>query len=362
MIKEYTTLLLVISFFHLNSARLLKLPVSMKQSIVNTFTNYPYIFLSSVLTTIQDKQKCNYEGIFFGGYLIDPSQYSQFLSSLNLTRIIIITSLSNGNDIIKDANKVISIVLQKQNEIKVTNSRRLQRGDGVDNSNLMLIGHSRGGAVMAMAAAELARREVMLPTVLIDPVDTSDYITLSSLQNITHIHPVDNNYTTNNTNYDIDNNEDHINTSSHSDTGVVLPITLLISTPWGGRSRFYGVNYDSACAPTNRNAHAFYPFYKHIIYAICPQLGHTQLVNNRKNDSVASVCAGDNISDVIARNVLVSMINNCIPWLFVYRAYYRNYDKRNTDLLPVFTVLEKQLKEMYPTIIVEWRYMQMQLK
>jgi hypothetical protein len=120
---------------------------------------------------------------------------------------------------------------------------------------LLLLGHSRGGAVMALATVTFAKELLtsqlllrarmkkahsketprLLPaapllTVLLDPVDTPDRYVASQI----------------------------LGTLKDSKSSRWPFPMLIVSTPYGGGSAYYKTKYDSACAPQGRNADVFY--------------------------------------------------------------------------------------------------------
>lgn len=119
------------------------------------------------------------------------------------------------------------------------------------------------GAVATYTAAVLGSSRVAA-LVLIDPVDDSSLSTLHLL-------------------------------ATASIKGAQPP-TLIISTPYGGSSRYYSSTvFDSACAPPSRGPKAFYKtllekkvgcaFYEFT------DIGHLQLLDDRGSLSFASACA-----------------------------------------------------------------------
>ena len=124
----------------------------------------------------------------------------------------------------------------------------------------VLMGHSRGGAVAVVASAMTQRPCHGL--FLLDPVD--------------------------------DDMKSAIKACEENDNS--FPIAI-ISTPYGGSSKYYKTAYESACAPSGRNAEAFYNTFlrkdiRHpLIMLTFPNVGHMQLLDDLDNLAIASACS-----------------------------------------------------------------------
>ena len=113
----------------------------------------------------------------------------------------------------------------------------------------ILMGHSRGGAVVALANAIEKKsnnnNNYNYGCILIDPVDDSELSTINEIKSLKN------------------NNRDN--------SRLNFSPTLIISTSWGGLSKYYNTKYESSCAPPKRAALAFIDAYKET-YQLSPQL------------------------------------------------------------------------------------------
>ena len=136
-----------------------------------------------------------------------------------------------------------------------------------DEGIIILLGHSRGGAVALLAAERLKRRiERRICLLLLDPVDdealTATSFSSSSSLSLSNV-------------FDKEKGEEE---------GIG---TLILSTPYGGKSRYYSsATFTSSCAPIGRNADAFYhailqrkSLFEPPTLITFPRLGHLQLLS-----------------------------------------------------------------------------------
>jgi pimeloyl-ACP methyl ester carboxylesterase len=129
------------------------------------------------------------------------------------------------------------------------------------NGDVVLLGHSRGGATACWAILEGPTK--VKAAVLIDPVDTADEALLSRLRS------------------------DSIN-----EVSLNVPC-LLFSTPYGGKSSYYkSAIFTSSCAPAERNAEAIYTAIRQVNRARCgiirmEEMGHFQLLDDEGMATVA---------------------------------------------------------------------------
>jgi len=174
---------------------------------------------------------------FATGFLIDKSHYMSIAESLQSRKLcstpVKFIDDSNGLDgkesIQSSAEKLLGIINQ----------------DATDaNRPVMLLGHSRGGAVASYAATKLidssndAREDMNTlkmhskekrinvdSLILFDPVDDADLTTLKFIESKT----------------------------------VPFPPTFIVSTPYGGKSKYYkDTVFASSCAPPSRSSKLFY--------------------------------------------------------------------------------------------------------
>jgi len=132
--------------------------------------------------------------------------------------------------------------------------RVLQRvGKGV----VVLVGHSRGGAVALRAALSLKGRAMSL--ILVDPVD--------------------------------DGESSSISLAVSSPPSALPSRVLIISTPYAGASAFYHQNYESACAPAGRNGDSFASALGDCaVHLTLPNTGHLEFLDFRKDLAVSNLC------------------------------------------------------------------------
>lgn len=133
-------------------------------------------------------------------------------------------------------------------------------------SPIVLVGHSRGGFLALLAAAELCRsshRSNLRCLILFDPVDDPS-------------------------------------TSSLPSASLISVPTAIISLPYSGESRYYHVKYDNVCAPPGADARAFYkslpPKLPKLLMTI-EAAGHLQLLERRTDLTFSSVCGVGKIKD-----------------------------------------------------------------
>ena len=138
--------------------------------------------------------------------------------------------------------------------------------DSSKHTRVILMGHSRGGAVAALSALREPSR--VSAVVLIDPVDDSSTTFVNSLSS-RGCHPTN------------------------------LPPHLVISTPFGGRSLYYtSAKFTSSCAPEGRNGDAIWKAFKTCTknrgaFVKFPELGHFQLfhaMDESESSALANVC------------------------------------------------------------------------
>ena len=131
---------------------------------------------------------------------------------------------------------------------------------------IILMGHSRGGALAALSAMKEPSR--VTAVVLLDPVDDNSMTLWNSL-------------------------------STRRCEGNPLPPFFIVSTPYGGRSSYYKkAIFTSACAPEGRNAAAIWSAFRSCeqnvgLLVKFPELGHFQLFHTdiSESSSFANICA-----------------------------------------------------------------------
>ena len=152
------------------------------------------------------------------GYLLQPRQYESYVEALRKASIP--TIVQTGSEIDRANDNTAAALHRDATAVVERNPQHVP---------VVLIGHSRGGAVAAIAATEMngMKRPPML--VLLDPVDTSPPTALSLIATPPTAPP----------------------------TAQALTPVLIVSMPYGGYSSFYRTYYESACAPAQRNGEAF---------------------------------------------------------------------------------------------------------
>ena len=239
------------------------------------------------------------------GFLIDNNYYSSYLSLLNPSKYVAYSASSNVT-LMEEANLLFNEV--KNNVLN-------------DNNKIVLIGHSRGAAVVSIASAIISQDPILkhrsLFSILLDPVDSNDYLAISNIQNY--------------------------KTKSE---------ILMIATPYGGVSKYYNTKFESSCAPIGRNADTFYESYSsksniissHLLYVKLPSAGHLQLLDPGMKTS--AVCASGVLSDEIVRSFIQTLI---ISWFSIVKN--NNYERKDFDMI------KSQLILLFPNIS-EWYYSQ----
>lgn len=207
---------------------------------------------------------------FCPGFLISSEFYSSYMKLLNPTEIFIFSQIDNST-LTQEATALVNEVINNM----------------TSDCNIILMGHSRGGAVVSIASCLLSERKINLYenifTVLIDPVDTADQTALSFIR---------------------------------SSKAASLTKTLLISTPYGGSSGYYKVNYESSCAPNSRSSDAFFTAFDlknnvDITYVILPNVGHLQLLDD--GFSTASICASGKLSNSVVKSFIQTLL---VSWFY----------------------------------------------
>jgi hypothetical protein len=134
-------------------------------------------------------------------------------------------------------------------------TRRLHSKTGAMQDRVVMMGHSRGGAVAALTSLALLDRLERVSLVLLDPVDDAE---LSAIKTLTA-------------------NRERLERFSDRITVKVL------SLPYGGYSSFYRKQLTSSCAPPGRNADSFieaFPAPIEVTREEFRDLGHMQILND----------------------------------------------------------------------------------
>ena len=177
-------------------------------------------------------------GVIAPGFQLRLDQYTSYATALAREGVVVVQAPADAAGTVgKDAAIVLDALGKHSAAVQ------------------LLVGHSRGGAVMALAAAvEAAATDAPSPYLaLLDPVDMADGSVLRALASIRQ------------------NN--------------VPARVLVVSLPYGGYSAYYKTAYESACAPAGRNGEAFYTAYasalspRSALHVTVQNAGHLQLLD-----------------------------------------------------------------------------------
>ena len=140
-------------------------------------------------------------------------------------------------------------------------------------------------------------------------------------------------------------------------------------------SKYYKVPYESSCSPVNRNGDAFARALcghgdtsdhvshvpdgigsrgrgSHVVHVKLPDVGHTQLLQNRKSSTVGSVCvANENMPDEDVKGLISSLTQS---WVNIFGTD-RN-EPESDDITAKVEGLRVMISAMYPEIRTEWSF------
>lgn len=356
--------------------------------------------------------------IFSPGYKIELEQYRNIAyGAYPYTRSSIFATADDGGSsnvsLRRDAEAVLSEVKRLVN-VGHTSKERKNLG-----YPLLLMGHSRGGAIATLAAIMHLNAVVLntkvgtdnsvidslvsSPTkallILLDPVDSSDNTAVmaveTSLQSI-QLHDWSH----------LDkrlqkSDYSETNTLSKSDQSRLCNIwpwpVLIISTPFGGSSSYYKVPYESACAPISRNGDAFakafiscaidqaiplpigsstsqslsssiingnmeakdadsvavkkvpMKTFPRLLHVKLPEVGHTQLLQNRKKSTFGSVCAAnEKIPDISVEGFITFLTREWVNMSI----RSQDYDENQYQL--EIRGIKDNTSKMFPSFKAEW--------
>jgi pimeloyl-ACP methyl ester carboxylesterase len=174
-----------------------------------------------------------------GGFRIHARHYSSIVDSFvaaGYSAPIVIEQVDDGETLGESAQRALSLMVGK--------------------GAVILIGHSRGGAVALRVAFALQERAISV--ILLDPVDDRE----SSTVNL-----------------------------AVAPSSFLPPRVLVISTPYAGASAFYHETYQSACAPAGRNGDSFAAALgDRAVHLTMPNTGHLEFLDFRKDLAVSNLC------------------------------------------------------------------------
>jgi pimeloyl-ACP methyl ester carboxylesterase len=301
--------------------------------------------------------------VFSPGYKIEVQQYKKILDQIYPnSKPTVLAAADDADSTIESLKHDAQSVLNEASRLFVASNKGQNHL-----SSMILMGHSRGGAVAALAAATLLnsttgneRRDAVLSNiehitvlppkvllVLLDPVDSSERVVLNSLRE----------------------------SITRSNSAWPWPV-LVISTPFGGSSAYYKVPYESACAPATRNgdtfseiltsykpssritqdpslrkasAHASGRKASHVLQVRMIDVGHTQLLANRKASTYGSVCAANSkIPDEVVQGFISTLTKE---WIRISLSDLASAGKEPST---EFMELKRRTSTLFPAIRTEW--------
>jgi hypothetical protein len=267
---------------------------------------------AQVVTAEPIKNENNNIVFLVPGFLIDAEFYTSYLDLLKPSKSFVFPSNINNKTLMEEAS---SLAIEIKNQ--------------VTKENIILLGHSRGAAVVSVASCLLSQESFIhrLYTILLDPVDSNDLVAQSSIQNCK----------------------------------VPFKAPLIVSTPYGGSSTYYNVTYTNACSPNGRNADAFYQAYHNqsslsrhacdnLLYVTIPSAGHLQLLDAGLTTS--AVCATGKLPNEVVRSFINTLV---VSWYSIMSAKSTSQQKSIADQRKHLEILEYQLTKLFPNIS-NWIY------
>ena len=233
------------------------MPLISLKAFLSTAMAFPLSFIALPALPVDYRGTVDTSILFATGFQIPAKHYRSYADGL--MRFL----PSSSVQFVQDENAIDGSETIEQSAAKLSRQMQLAAAETRD---VVLIGHSRGGAVAAFAVAttHLASPSKISALVLLDPVDDTEKHTIEAL------------------------------TSS----STVFPPTLIISTPFGGSSRYYkSAVFDSICSPPDRGPEIFYTALRNnrqenpVRYLEFKSIGHLELLDERDDLVFASVCA-----------------------------------------------------------------------
>jgi hypothetical protein len=257
-------------------------------AIVTSLLAYTTVKSTPAKANVVMKEKINSDtlSIFVPGYLLNNQNYyssfEQDVSSVVEDFIFVDTPSITSGDLDDSSNELIQLIETQW----ATNQYQ----------DLLLIGHSRGGAVLTMVLQKLSaahnnnKEAIPIRNVnlcLIDPVDDA---ALDSLQAKSIPGP---------TGRDVQGTVYPNFATNSNNMQRLLKSVLLLSTPYGGYSKYYDTALASACSPKGRDSQSFYEYFKGITNNVelvtFNALGHMQILEEgyQKIRSITQFCASN---------------------------------------------------------------------
>ena len=320
--------------------------------------------------------------VFSPGYKIELQQYQNLLDKMYpCVKPSLLAASDNADSTIESLKHDAQDVLNEARKLSAASNHARDKI-----SPIILMGHSRGGAVAALAAAIFLESMIgdenrnlnvnFLPTnlllVLLDPVDSPELAVMKTLQK--SMSRACSYAIGGSTSSRFFQDSDRLRNESLS--AWPFPV-LIISTPYGGSSAYYKVPYESTCAPTIRSGDAFFKIFRssemqsgesveptftptraamnikgnsrNILQVRLIDVGHTQLLASRKTSPFGSICSyNDKVSDEDVRG-FISMLSK--EWI---RISLNPETDTGKDFHTKVVDLKRSLSTMYPAMRTEW--------
>lgn len=355
--------------------------------------------------------------IFSPGYKIELEQYRNIAyKEFPYTRSTILATADDGDSSNLSLNRDAEAVISEVKRLAIVGHTTKER----DNLGfpLLLMGHSRGGAVATLAATmhlnavvrntkvgaaksvteSLISNPAKSLLVLLDPVDSPNNSALQAV--ISSLQVIQNRDRSqfakslqkpNNSETDTITISDQTKGFAH--TVWPWPV-LIISTPFGGSSKYYRVPYESACAPVSRNGDAFAKAFictsvkqgiplstdsssqsilppsvifenreadekdsvgdevvpkGRVLHVKLPDVGHTQMLRSRYKSTFGSVC----VSNEKIPDSTVQEFVSCITRLWVNMSINTQTSDENQYQVEIKGI-KNGISRIFPSLKTEW--------
>lgn len=315
--------------------------------------------------------------VFSPGYKIELEQYRNIAyKEFPYSRSTILATADDGDSSNLSLKCDAEAVLSEVKRLAIVGHTTKERDS--HGFPLLLMGHSRGGAVATLAATmhlnavvrntkvgaansvteSLISNPAKALLVLLDPVDSPENYALQAVQSSLQVIQNHGRSQFAKSLQKPDYPGTDTITISDQTKGFACTIwpwpVLIISTPFGGFSKYYSVPYESACAPVSRNGDAFAKAFicssvkqeiplstdsstsqsklppsitnenkeaevkfsvsgeevpkRRVLQVKLPDVGHTQMLQSRKKSTFGSVCASnEKVSDSTVQEFVTSL-------------------------------------------------------